>query len=34
MCRLQQTNRDALVHNARFIADTVEDVLNQLIDAA
>ena len=32
MCRLQEPNRDALVHDARFIDDTVDYVLNQLID--
>ena len=32
MCRLQEPNRDALVQYARFIGDTVDYVLNQLID--
>jgi hypothetical protein len=32
ICRLQEPNRDALVHYARFIGDTVDYVLNQLID--
>ena len=30
--RLQEPNRDALVQYARFIGDTVDYVLNQLID--
>jgi hypothetical protein len=33
MCRLQEPNRNALVHDAQFIGDTVDDVLNHLIDA-
>ena len=32
ICRLQEPNRDALVDYARFIDDTVDYVLNQLID--
>ncbi len=32
ICRLQEPNRDALVHYARFIGDTVDYVLNQLIN--
>jgi hypothetical protein len=32
ICRLQEPNRDALVLYARFIGDTVDYVLNQLID--
>ncbi len=32
ICRLQEPNRDALVQYARFIGDTVDYVLNQLID--
>lgn len=32
ICRLQEPNRDALVQYARFIDDTVDYVLNQLID--
>ena len=32
ICRLQAPNRDALVDYARFIDDTVDYVLNQLID--
>jgi hypothetical protein len=31
-CRLQEPNRDALVLYTRFIADTADDVLNQLIE--
>ena len=33
ICRLQEPNRDALVHYARFIGDTVDYVLNQLVDS-
>jgi len=33
ICRLQEPNRDALVLYARFIGDTVDYVLNALIDA-
>ncbi len=33
ICRLQEPNRDALVEYARFIGDTADYVLNQLIDA-
>jgi hypothetical protein len=33
ICQLQEPNRDALVHYARFIGDTVDYVLNQLIDS-
>jgi hypothetical protein len=32
VCRLQEPNRDALVLCARFIGDTPDYVLNQLID--
>jgi hypothetical protein len=32
ICRLQEPNRDVLVHYARFIGDTADYVLNQLID--
>jgi hypothetical protein len=32
ICRLQEPNRDALVLYARFIGDTVDYVLNQIID--
>src|SRR4051812_20619547 len=32
IARLQEPNRDALVHYARFIGDTADYVLNQLID--
>jgi hypothetical protein len=32
ICRLQEPNRDALLHYARFIGDTADYVLNQLID--
>ena len=32
ICRLQEPNRDVLVHYARFIDDTVDYVVNQLID--
>jgi hypothetical protein len=32
MCHLQEPNRDALVLYARFIGDTVDYVLNQLIE--
>ena len=32
-CRLQEPNRDALVLYARFIGDTADYVLNQLIDS-
>ena len=31
ICRLQEPNRDALVLYARFIGDTADYVLNQLI---
>jgi len=33
ICRLQEPNRDSLVLYARFIGDTPDYVLNQLIDA-
>ena len=33
ICRLQEPNRDALVLYARFIGDSVDYVLNQLIEA-
>lgn len=33
ICRLQEPNRDALVLYARFIGDTADYVLNQLIEA-
>lgn len=33
ICRLQEPNRDALVLYARFIGDTADYVLNQIIDA-
>ena len=32
ICRLQEPNRDALVLYARFIGDTADYVLNQLLD--
>ena len=32
ICRLQEPNRDALVLYARFIGDTADYVLNQLIE--
>ena len=32
ICRLQEPNRDALVLYGRFIGDTADYVLNQLID--
>ena len=32
ICRLQEPNRDALVLYARFIGDSPDYVLNQLID--
>jgi hypothetical protein len=32
ICRLQEPNRDTLVLYARFIGDTVDYVLNQLIE--
>ena len=32
ICRLHEPNRDALVLYARFIGDTADYVLNQLID--
>ena len=32
ICRLQEPNRDALVAYARFIGDSADYVLNQLID--
>jgi hypothetical protein len=32
ICRLQEPNRDALVLYARFIGDTADYVVNQLID--
>ena len=32
ICRLQEPNRDALVLYARFIGDTADYILNQLID--
>ena len=34
MCRLQEPNRDTLVLYARFIGDTPDYVLNQLIETA
>ena len=33
ICRLHEPNRDVLVAYARFIGETVDYVLNQLIDA-
>jgi hypothetical protein len=33
ICRLQEPNRDTLVLYARFIGDTADYVVNQLIDA-
>lgn len=33
ICRLQEPNRDALVLYARFIGDSVDYVLNQLIES-
>jgi hypothetical protein len=33
ICRLQEPNRDVLLDYARFIGDSVDYVLNQLIDA-
>lgn len=33
MCRLQEPNRDALLLYARFIGDTADYVLNQLIES-
>jgi len=33
ICRLQEPHRDALVLYARFIGDTPDYVLNQLIDS-
>jgi hypothetical protein len=33
ICRLQEPNRDTLVLYARFIGDTADYVLNQLIDS-
>jgi hypothetical protein len=33
ICRLQEPNRDILLDYARFIGDSVDYVLNQLIDA-
>lgn len=32
ICRLQEPNRDALVLYGRFIGDTADYVMNQLID--
>jgi hypothetical protein len=32
ICRLQEPNRHALIEYARFIGDTRDYVLNQLID--
>lgn len=32
ICRLHEPNRDVLVQYARFIGDTADYVLNQLID--
>ena len=32
ICRLQEPNRDTLVSYARFIGDTADYVLNQLIE--
>ena len=32
ICRLQEPNRDVLTQYARFIGDTADYVLNQLID--
>jgi hypothetical protein len=32
ICRLQEPNRDALMLYARFIGDTADYVVNQLID--
>lgn len=34
ICRLQEPNRDTLVLYARFIGDTADYVLNQLIETA
>ena len=33
ICRLQEPNRDALIAYARFIGESADYVLNQLIDA-
>ena len=33
ICRLQEPNRDTLLLYARFIGDTVDYVLNQLIES-
>ena len=33
ICRLQEPNRDTLLLYARFIGDTADYVVNQLIDA-
>ena len=33
ICRLQEPNRDTLVLYARFIGDTADYVVNQLIDS-
>ncbi len=33
ICRLQEPNRDVLTQYARFIGDTADYVLNQLIDS-
>jgi hypothetical protein len=33
ICRLQEPNRDVLVAYARFIGETVDYVLNSLVDA-
>ncbi len=33
ICRLREPNRDALVLYARFIGDTADYVLNQIIDS-
>jgi hypothetical protein len=33
ICRLQEPNRDAVVLYARFIGDTADYVLNQIIDS-
>ena len=33
ICRLQEPNRDVLIQYARFIGDTADYVLNQLIDS-
>ena len=32
ICRLQEPNRDTLLHYARFIGDTADYIVNQLIE--